>query len=389
MPDFEEIYQTYFADVYRYILALSRDAHTAEEVTQETFFRALASIDQFRGDCQLRVWLCQIARNQYLSLCRERKHRGELEQEPGDDGLECGFADRDAAKRLHRLLHDLPEPYKEVFSLRTFGELPFAQIGELFGKTESWARVTYFRARQKLRRDLMDQLDHDIVQDLLPLYHDGVCSDKSRAAVEEHLQTCEACRAALTAMDAPLPEVEKAADDAAVAVKKISGEWKRGKRRAHIIGVIVAVVVCAAAAVGIWTLTTWTCIPMDGGDYTLDVYRLKSGGVGVHWDFREGRETWYALTFREEADGLHYYLERPILRVELFDFDSNYNRGGDAMFESWSDDAMETEAIYFGLGEDAVLLWKEGEEVDLPAATAAQEEMWAIAELPPQEVPQE
>ena len=64
MPDFEEIYQTYFADVYRYILALSRDAHTAEEVTQETFFRALASIDQFRGDCQLRVWLCQIARNQ-------------------------------------------------------------------------------------------------------------------------------------------------------------------------------------------------------------------------------------------------------------------------------------------------------------------------------------
>lgn len=76
MPDFEEIYQTYFADVYRYILALSRDAHTAEEVTQETFFRALASIDQFRGDCQLRVWLCQIARNQYLSLCRERKHRG-------------------------------------------------------------------------------------------------------------------------------------------------------------------------------------------------------------------------------------------------------------------------------------------------------------------------
>ena len=88
MPDFEEIYQTYFADVYRYILALSRDAHTAEEVTQETFFRALASIDQFRGDCQLRVWLCQIAQNQYLSLCRERKHRGELEQEPGDDGHE-------------------------------------------------------------------------------------------------------------------------------------------------------------------------------------------------------------------------------------------------------------------------------------------------------------
>ena len=236
----------------------------------------------------------------------------------------------------------------------------------------------------------MDQLDHDIVQDLLPLYHDNVCSAKSRAAVEEHLQTCEDCRAALAAMDAPLPGEEKAAADDAAAVKKISGEWKKGKRRARIIGVIAAMVVCAAVAVGIWALTTWTCVPMDGEDYTLEVYQLESGGVGVHWDFREGRETWYTLTFREEADGLHYYLERPILRVELLNFDSKYyNRDGDAMFASWSGDAIGTGAIYFGLGEDAVLLWKEGEEVDLPAATAAQEEMWAIAELPPREVPQE
>ena len=235
----------------------------------------------------------------------------------------------------------------------------------------------------------MDRLDHDIVQDLLPLYHDGVCSERSRAAVEEHLQTCGVCRAALAAMDAPLPEAEKTAAEDAAAVKKISSEWKKGKRRARIIGVLAAIVVCAAAAVGIWALTTFTCVPMGSEDYTLEVYRLESGGVGVHWDFREGRETWYALMFREEADGLHYYLERPILRVELFNFEKYYNRYGDAMFRSWSDDAMETEAIYFGLGEDSVLLWKEGEEVDLPAATAAQEEMWAIAELPPQEVPQE
>ena len=68
--------------------------------------------------------------------------------------MEETLADRDTARQLHRLLHDLPEPYKEVFSLRIFGELPFAQIGELFGKTESWARVTYFRARQKLKAAL-------------------------------------------------------------------------------------------------------------------------------------------------------------------------------------------------------------------------------------------
>lgn len=151
MPDFEAVYRAYFADVYRYALALSRDEQTAEEVTQATFFKALTAIDGFRGECQLRVWLCQIARNQYLSLCRERKHFASPADEAGDGGIEEGFADREAAARLHQLLHALPEPYKEVFSLRTFGELPFGQIGELFGKSENWARVTYFRARQKLK----------------------------------------------------------------------------------------------------------------------------------------------------------------------------------------------------------------------------------------------
>ena len=151
VPDFEEVYRLYFADVYKYIMALSRDGAVAEEVTQETFFKALTAIDTFRGDCQLRVWLCQIARNQYLSLCRERQKFADTVPEQGDDGIEAGFADREDARRLHVLLHDLPEPYKEVFSLRTFGELPFAQIGELFGKTESWARVTYFRARRRLK----------------------------------------------------------------------------------------------------------------------------------------------------------------------------------------------------------------------------------------------
>ena len=151
MPDFEEIYRQYFADVYKYVLALSQDEATAEEVTQETFFRALSAIDSFRGDCQLRVWLCQIARNQYFALCRKQKRFAQTAEEQGDSGIEADFADRDTARRLHRLLHELPEPYKEVFSLRTFGELPFSQIGELFGKTESWARVTYFRARQKLK----------------------------------------------------------------------------------------------------------------------------------------------------------------------------------------------------------------------------------------------
>ena len=151
MQDFDRIYKENFTDVYKFVLGLCRDPVLAEEITQETFFRALSAIDEFRGDCQLRVWLCQIARNRYLSLCREQSRYDEMASESGDDGIEDGFADRETAGKLHRLLHDLPEPYKEVFSLRTFGELSFAEIGELFGKTENWARVTYFRARKKLK----------------------------------------------------------------------------------------------------------------------------------------------------------------------------------------------------------------------------------------------
>ena len=228
----------------------------------------------------------------------------------------------------------------------------------------------------------MDHLDHDIVQDLLPLYHDGVCSEKSRAAVEEHLKTCEDCRAALAAMDAPLPGAKRevAADDAA-AVQKISEEWKKSKWKARLKGAAIAAAVCAVLVFGIWVLTSEPIIPMDSQDYTVDVYRLKNGGVGIDWAFREGREVWYAVSWKIEEDGYHYYLERPLIRVELFNFDNkNYNRVGSAMFESWSDAAMETGAIYFGLGKDSILLWKEGEEVDLPAATAVQEEAWAPAE---------
>ncbi len=152
MTDFEELYYRYFGDVYKYVLALSHNEMLAEEVTQATFFKALTAIDSFRGDCQLRVWLCHIARNQFLMLQREKKFRSENTETTADDErMEERFSDQEDAKKLHKLLHDLPEPYKEVFSLRTFGELPFSQIGELFQKTESWARVTYFRARQKLK----------------------------------------------------------------------------------------------------------------------------------------------------------------------------------------------------------------------------------------------
>ena len=155
MTEFEEVYRLYFRDVYRYCLALTRDEQVAEEVTQETFFKALKAIDKFDGKCRLYVWLCQIAKNTYLSMLQKRRAGEELPGElPSGESLEEKLLTKESAFEIHRILHALEEPYKEVFSLRTFGELPFRQIGALFGKTESWARVTYHRARLKIKEEL-------------------------------------------------------------------------------------------------------------------------------------------------------------------------------------------------------------------------------------------
>ena len=156
----EELYRTYFDIVYRYIRSISQDGSLAEEVTQETFFKALEKIDQFRGDCDVRVWLCQIAKNTLYDHLKKQKKQllgdERLEEAESADGelLEEKLAQRSQAMEIHKVLHRLSEPYKEVFSLRIFGELTFREIGMLFGKSENWARVTYYRARVKIREEL-------------------------------------------------------------------------------------------------------------------------------------------------------------------------------------------------------------------------------------------
>lgn len=154
MTDFGEIYTEYFSDVYRYVLTLCRNEAIAEEVTQETFFKALRNIEQFNGSCKLYVWLCQIAKNTYFSLSKKQNRlASEMDMgcpDPAAD-LERNYLDQEAAKSLHHLLHHLNEPYKEVFTLRIFGELRFAQIGELFGKSDSWARLIFYRAKKQLQ----------------------------------------------------------------------------------------------------------------------------------------------------------------------------------------------------------------------------------------------
>lgn len=157
VPDFGRIYTEYFSDVYKYVLSLCQNEAVAEEITQETFFKAMRHIDKFNGNCKLYVWLCQIAKNTYFTFSKKQRlfvTDEDTEYQDFTTDIETSFLDKEATKQLHILLHALKDPYKEVFTLRVFGELPFSQIGELFGKTDSWARLIFYRAKKQLQEEI-------------------------------------------------------------------------------------------------------------------------------------------------------------------------------------------------------------------------------------------
>lgn len=154
--DFEQLYKAYYIKVYSYIMTISDNPQEAEEVTQKAFFKALLSIEKFRGESSHFTWLCTIAKNILMDKKRsEQKHiRSELTEADDCKSVEMTFEDKETALRIHQILHLMDEPYKEVFQLRVFGELSFSDIGNLFGKTESWARVTFHRAKLKIQNKL-------------------------------------------------------------------------------------------------------------------------------------------------------------------------------------------------------------------------------------------
>lgn len=158
--EFEALYDMYFKDVYRYLLRLSGNEHVAEEITSDTFFKAMKAISSFRGDCDVRVWLCQIAKNCYYTFLKKSGREesvdvsGMTDTLVSEDCLEEQVLNKERAQQLQRLLHNLPEPYKEVFLWRTYADLSFKDIGQMFGKTDNWACVTYHRAKTMLRTGL-------------------------------------------------------------------------------------------------------------------------------------------------------------------------------------------------------------------------------------------
>ena len=150
----EKLYDACYMKVYSYVMTLAKDQHAAQEITQETFFKAITTEQTFRGESECFSWLCAIAKNIFIDGKRKAsRYQDEPDENLADidTDIEQGITDSETSFRIHMLLHDMEDPYKEVFELRVFGELSFAQIGSIFRKTESWARVTYHRARLKLK----------------------------------------------------------------------------------------------------------------------------------------------------------------------------------------------------------------------------------------------
>lgn len=150
--DFEKLYNTYYMQVYSFVMTLAKSQDVSEEITQKTFFKAMTTSQKYQGNSSEFTWLCAIAKNLFIDEIRTHQRIDKFNvDEISDENIENAFVDEDSAFAIHQALHELEEPYKEVFQLRVFGELPFQKIGKLFNKTENWARVTYHRARLKIQ----------------------------------------------------------------------------------------------------------------------------------------------------------------------------------------------------------------------------------------------
>ena len=165
MQNIEEVYKEYSNTVFKYLFCLTGKEETAEDLTQETFAIAIKEIGKFRGDCKISVWLCQIAKNCYYTDLKKSTQTDsidetELSELPSEEATaEEQLIRQDEASRIRAVLHTLPETYKEVFMWRVFAELSFSQIGQLFGKSDNWACVTYHRAKRMIQERLGDGTD--------------------------------------------------------------------------------------------------------------------------------------------------------------------------------------------------------------------------------------
>ena len=304
---FEQIYLQYYKPVYAYLMTLCQNEELAAELTQETFYKALDAIDGFKGGCALNVWLCQIAKNTLTDTYRRQKR----ELPPLDDTLTDvpspaplpgeELEQREGALSLYQKLHALPEPYREVFWLRVYGELTFAEIAAPQDR-KLGAGDLLPRPNENEGGHLM-KLPCYLVQDLLPLYKDHVCDEQTSADVAEHLSDCAACSALLAEMDAPPQETAVQEEQAAEAAEALSTVKKN--LRAQQVKITLAAVggllalICAFFGWRYWMMHSYVDLPVEdlvveethevlpsdsyGSIHTIQKNAVRNAKTGVYY----------------------------------------------------------------------------------------------------------
>lgn len=158
--DMDAVYREHAQAVYLYLISLCHDEHLAQDLTEDTFLKAMRTVNKWRGECTLLSWLCAIAKNEYLSHVRRGRRRGELAWDALPDRVqdapEASLLREERYLALLHRIHALDPEAREVVYLRIMGEMRFAQIGQIMGRTENWARVTFYRAKERIRRELDD-----------------------------------------------------------------------------------------------------------------------------------------------------------------------------------------------------------------------------------------
>lgn len=159
MSAFQKVYEEYAKPVYRFLLSIAGSEDLADELLQETFYQALQHIDRFEGRCNLYTWLCQIGKNAWLKECRRNKRYAELSWDEltipqAGPSLEDKVITKDEYRRVHKAIQRLEDSYRDVFVLHAIGGVKLKEIAFIYGRSESWARVTYFRAKQQIAQEV-------------------------------------------------------------------------------------------------------------------------------------------------------------------------------------------------------------------------------------------
>ena len=160
MREIEQIYKEYYPIVYKYLLCLTTNPDISEELTQETFYKMLKKINSFKGDSKLSVWLCEIAKNLWYDYLRKKKvNQVSYEDFESTDSfankqnIENDYISKEEFNETTKIIESLDNLSKRVLYLRLNSEMSFKEIGDVLGKTETWARVTFYRTKQKIKED--------------------------------------------------------------------------------------------------------------------------------------------------------------------------------------------------------------------------------------------